>query len=437
MISQKGDAFLELKGMISKQKKIAREMLSVQTDLKDADENEKEMLSEQLTKLKKALAEANKNIGEKVGNINLVKPLSQKKESAAPLQKQPVQAIPEKIPAAKGKAKFTEAPVIELDELEKEAMKRYWKKGKVVPKKKEEKPRAYLRYANQMFSEYSERLIKKDYFRGLKRELVKADIQLVPKAYLSIVFFTTFLAAIAAVIIIVFLLFFSIGPALPIITFSEEFMLERLWKLLWIFPVLPAVTFLMVYIYPSMEKRSKETKINEEIPFATIHMSAISSSLTDPTKIFGIIISTGEYPNIGREFTKLLNQINIYGYDLVSVLRELSFNTPSSKLSELLNGLSTTINSGGDLSIFFDKRAGSLLFEHKLEQEKRNKAAETFMDIYISVVIAAPMIFMLLLMMMKISGLGISLSTSMISLVMVLGVSMVNIGFLTFLHLKQ
>jgi len=59
------------------------------------------------------------------------------------------------------------------------------------------------------------------------------------------------------------------------------------------------------------------------------------------------------------------------------------------------------------------------------------------MDIYISVVIAAPMIFMLLLMMMKISGLGVSLSTSMITLIMVLGVSVVNVGFLTFLHLKQ
>jgi len=40
-------------------------------------------------------------------------------------------------------------------------------------------------------------------------------------------------------------------------------------------------------------------------------------------------------------------------------------------------------------------------------------------------------------MMMKISGLGIALSTSMITLIMVLGVSLVNIIFLTFLHLKQ
>ena len=85
----------------------------------------------------------------------------------------------------------------------------------------------------------------------------------------------------------------------------------------------------------------------------------------------------------------------------------------------------------------FDKRSQTLLFEHRLEREKQAKAAETFMDIYISVVIAAPMILMLLLMMMRISGFGFALSTSMITLIMVLGVSLINILFLAFLHLKQ
>ena len=138
-----------------------------------------------------------------------------------------------------------------------------------------------------------------------------------------------------------------------------------------------------------------------------------------------------------KEFTKLINEVNIYGYDLVTALRYMAFNSPSRKLAELYNGLATTITSGGDLPNFFDKRAQTLLFEHRLETEKHSKAAETFMDIYISVVIAAPMILMLLLMMMRLSGLGISLSTGMITLVMVLGVSLMNVLFLSFLHLKQ
>ena len=134
---------------------------------------------------------------------------------------------------------------------------------------------------------------------------------------------------------------------------------------------------------------------------------------------------------------KLMNEINVYGYDLVSALRNTALNSPSKKLTDLFNGLATTINSGGDLTDFFGKRAQTLLFEYRLEREKNTKTAETFMDIYISVVIAAPMIFMLMLMMMKISGLGISLGTSSITLMMILGVSIINIAFIAFLHVRK
>ena len=106
-------------------------------------------------------------------------------------------------------------------------------------------------------------------------------------------------------------------------------------------------------------------------------------------------------------------------------------------MSELLSGLATTINSGGDLTRFFETRAETLLFDYKLRREKETKTAETFMDLYISIVIAAPMIFMLLLMIMKISGLGISLPTTVITLMMVSGVAMINVFFLIFLHLKK
>ena len=208
-------------------------------------------------------------------------------------------------------------------------------------------------------------------------------------------------------------------------------------KVFWILFVIPIGTFLIMYFYPSLEKKSIEKQIDQELPFATINMSAISGSMLEPSKIFTIIIKTKEYPYLEKEFTKLINEINIYGYDLVTALRSIALNNPSKKLADLFNSLATTITSGGDLSEFFDKRSQSLLFEHKLEREKYTKTAETFMDIYISVVIAAPMILMLLLIMMKISGLGISVSSSMITLIMVLGVSIVNIVFLAFLHLRQ
>ena len=140
---------------------------------------------------------------------------------------------------------------------------------------------------------------------------------------------------------------------------------------------------------------------------------------------------------MGKEFIKLINETGVYGYNIVNALKNAAFNCPSEKLAELLSGIGRTIHSGGNLKEFFEKRAQSLLFEYKLEREQYTKSTETFMDIYLSVVVVAPMILMLLLMMMKISGLGVSMSNSDIILAIILGVSGINIGFLSFLHLKQ
>jgi len=323
----------------------------------------------------------------------------------------------------------------EVTKLEKQTLKRLKKKEKKVVKKKKAKPSKYIHRASRMFSKYSVKLVKTPFFHSLERDLIKAKLLVTPISYISIILFTTFLSIFAGFLIFLFFLFFSITAELPIIVVFTGSFLLRIGQTFWIILAVPVITFLSLYVYPSLEKKSAEVKINRELPFATIHMSAISGSLVEPSRIFDIMVATKDYPHLEKEFKKLINEINIYGYDLATALRSVAFNTPSAKLSELLNGFATTINSGGDLTSFFDKRSESLLLDHRIDSEKSAKAAETFMDIYISVVIAAPMILMLLLMMISISGLSF-LTPTMVTIIMVLGVSAANVIFLTFLHLK-
>ena len=99
--------------------------------------------------------------------------------------------------------------------------------------------------------------------------------------------------------------------------------------------------------------------------------------------------------------------------------------------------MATTISGGGSLTLFFEKRAETLLFSYKLDKERRTKSAEAFMDIYISIVIAAPMIMMLLLILISISGMSIGLSLGQLSLIVIASVALINIIFLSLLHLGQ
>ena len=324
-----------------------------------------------------------------------------------------------------------------ISELEKQNLEELRKSIKI----KQEKPKtleedSFAKLANTLFPEFPNKLIKKYSFNSLNRNLRRTNLKYTLPGYISIILLATLLAFIGGLVLFGFFLFFSIQAALPIITFTSDIS-QRFLKLIWIPILFPVAVFIISYTYPSLERKSSEEKIDYELPFATINMAAIAGSMINPINVFKIIVMSKEFPEIEKELTKLINAINVYGYDVVSSLRNLAFNTSSKKFSELLNGLAITINSGGDLAKFLDKRAESLLFEYKLKKDKQTQMAATFMDIYISIVIAAPMIFLLLLMVMKISGLGVAMPVSTITLILVFSVTMINILFLVFLHMKK
>jgi len=444
---QPENLFIELKNAIGSERKIINELNILLEQLKTSKRaSEKQMISSQIEALEKSLKTTNKEISEITKKINLAKPLAPKVVGKIPIKETPAyvpQIVPptpiSPVPLKKAKKGSTRRlqKHLKFGKIERQIIKKIHKKEKKVVKKKTKKVSSYVRFTHKVFSKKADKLSNKKMFKILERDLVKYNSPLILPLYISMLLFTTLIAFFVGIFLFAFFLFFNVGATFPFITLMQESILSRLVKVIWIIPLAPIATFFAVYLYPSLEKKSAERKINQELPFATIHMAAISGSMLNPTDIFRIIIETKEYPYLQKEFTKLINEVNVYGYNLVVALKNTAFNSPSLKLTELLNGLATTINTGGDLPRFFEKRSQTLLFEHRLEREKYTKSAETFMDIYISVVIAAPMILMLLMMMMKISGIGVSLSTGMITLVLVLGVTIINIVFLTFLHLKQ
>jgi len=393
---------------------ILREIQNLFEKIETIPPQDRAVFERQLQQLEKKLFERNNDSINTLSKINLVQKLEKE---------------PEKV-----EKKKVDYSLQELDEI---TLKRLKKKEKIIVKEKEFKPDFFVSISNKYFSSFSNSLVEKGTFDRLKRELSKGNFPYLVKTYVSMMLFSTSLAFLLGIFAMVFFLFFNISSYVPFIIASKEVISTRILKVFWIPIFFPIITFFISYVYPSLERSSIESKINHELPFATIHMSAISGSSIEPSKIFQIIISTKEYPAIEKELYKIINEMNIFGKDLVTALRTAAQKCPSKKLSDLFNGIATTVTSGGDLSDFFDKRANTLLFDYRLEREKETKSAETFMDIYISVVIAAPMILMLLLIMMKVSGIGISLSTGMITLIMISAVVVINIGFLTLLQMKQ
>lgn len=293
------------------------------------------------------------------------------------------------------------------------------------------------RIANKLFLNKSTELVKKGTFKEMALDLRKSNMRILATTYISMMILSTILAFFGGILIAVFFFMFSLGLDAPFIYAAKSMGLTRILQVIWIPFASSGILFCLFYFYPYTEQKSIASRIDGELPFVVIHMSSISGSGVEPSQIFRIVGRSKDYKYTKIEMRKLLNQINIYGYDLVTGLRNVANITPSARFAEVLNGLSTTISSGGDLKTFFEKRAETLLLSYRLERERFAKVAETFMDIYISVVIATPMILLLLLVMISVSGFQVGFTLGQMTLGIIVIVALVNVVFLWILSMRQ
>lgn len=281
------------------------------------------------------------------------------------------------------------------------------------------KPSELARVSSMFFSKTSEKLAPK--FTGLSDDLKKANIRFLTSTYISISLFVSSIVFLLGIV----LLLLMIITNLSLISF------------IWLPFLLVLLSFTGFYFYPAIEKGSVQKRILQELPFATIHMSAIAGSNIEPTKIFKIIAESSEYPTIGLEIRKLINQTDLYGYDLVTALKNSARQTSNAKLAEMFNGLATNISSGGNLKNYLEKKSENFLMDYKLERQRYTDLAGTFMDVYISIMITAPLILMMMFIVMNVSGIGVGISIDTLLVLSIVGLILLNIIFIAVIELKQ
>lgn len=393
---------------------------------------EKRIYSKIIDSLAKRISILNDTIPEILDSISLIKKLDSSETNN--LAKIPIRREVEVLVSDRGKEQFLKELNINEQLLKKVKLEQSRKSKKIVDF---QTANLYGKISNKLFLSFSQRLIDEGHFKTLRLDVRKSNINILSTTYLSMLFFSTLIAFFAGIIVLAVLTFFKINLIGFEFTAHEGEYLTRFIKLSWVPFASFILTWLLFYNYPGAEKKALGNKIDQELPFVVIHMGSISGSGIDPIEIFKIIATSREYEFAGQEFRKVLNQTNLYGYDLSSALRNVSLSTPSQKLSELLNGMGVTINSGGDIRKFFEKRADTLLLDYRLEREKATKSAETFMDLYISVVIATPMILLMLLVVIAVAKVDTGFNASQLTITIMGVVAIVNVLFLSFLHLKQ
>ncbi len=198
-------------------------------------------------------------------------------------------------------------------------------------------------------------------------------------------------------------------------------------------------TATIFYAYPFLKIKERRRNIMTNMPFGINHMAAVATSGVPPVSMFELISASREYGEIGIEVKKIVDFINIFGYDLLTAIRTVAATTPSQPFKEFIVGMVSTIETGGDLDSYLRQEAVQAALTYNLERQRYNETVSTYSDIYTGLLIAAPLFFIAAMALVNL--LGGSLGGIGVDVVMAVGayvvIPLLNVGFLMFLQFTQ
>ena len=199
------------------------------------------------------------------------------------------------------------------------------------------------------------------------------------------------------------------------------------------------LTLIIFFYYPNIIVDNRRREIKNDLPFAILHMAAVAGSGARLIDVFAMLLQSGEYKALSGEIKRIMNYVHLFGYNLTTALKSISQITPSPDFKELLNGMISTIESGGSIKNFLKSKAEDTMNTYRLERKKYVEVLSTYSDIYTAILIAAPLLFIIVLVMIniigsKLGGLDISFIQKLGTFVIV---PALNIGFIVFMNIVQ
>lgn len=268
-----------------------------------------------------------------------------------------------------------------------------------------------------------------DIIKPVESTLPKSGIGIPPKNYVSAVVLTTLISYIISLIVFPLLVLTVLKLNIFLTTLSIVFI-----------PFLVAIMiFIVGMFYPYQLVLSRKKSIETNLPFAISHMGSIASSGIPPQAVFKLLSEFKEYDVLAEEMQKITRNIEVFGLDPMTALREVAKRTPSDRFKQLLQGLTTTMEGGGDMKTYLKNAGEQSLFTWRMKRQKYLEQLSMYAEFYTGILIASPLFLISLFSIMnmiqpQLGGFEIS---ELMKISVYLIIPALNLGFLLFLHMTQ
>ena len=161
------------------------------------------------------------------------------------------------------------------------------------------------------------------------------------------------------------------------------------------------------YYYPHLQVSARRRNVDVMLPHAIVYMYALSYGGMDLVTVVRRMADAEEtYGEVANEFDMLVQDVDLFGNDLFTAIRNARNLTPSDNMEAFLDDLLSVIDSGGDVTEFLRDESQKYMEEARSEQESFLETLSTLAEVFIVGFVAAPLFVVVTLLMLSFLGAG-------------------------------
>lgn len=159
------------------------------------------------------------------------------------------------------------------------------------------------------------------------------------------------------------------------------------------------------YYYPRLTVNQRERNIDVLLPHAIVYMYALSHGGMNTFEVIKEVADAEDvYGEVARECDMIVRDVELFGNDLFTAIRDARNLTPSSNFEQFLDDTLSVLDSGSDFNTFLADESETYMTEAKQEQENFLETLSILSEIFVVMFVAAPLFLIVTLMVISLLG---------------------------------
>jgi len=158
---------------------------------------------------------------------------------------------------------------------------------------------------------------------------------------------------------------------------------------------------------PASKSKARGKKIDRYLPYAANFINTMSVAGISPAEIFEALSNVKLYGEIQKEAQKITTEISLMGIDTITALKNAIAISPSEKFKEFIQGILSTIQSGSELSPYFERCVEKYMTKDLVERKRNLETLAIMAESFVVTVIAFPLFLVIIVAIMGLTSGGI------------------------------